>query len=166
MKRSPLVRKTPMRRHEPTYSRERHPLMEPEGDLALMAPALPRVQSLRKAVYGGTSGQAVPKREYIRSEALMRAYRLIHCQHCGRDDGTVCGAHSNWGEHGKGKSIKADDNRCASLCFTCHGMLDQGSILGRAERQALWAVAHQKTVRELTARGLWPAGVPVPEIGA
>lgn len=105
---------------------------------------------------------AFPKRQYVRSPALMKAYRLIPCQHCGRDDGTVCGAHSNQGEHGKGKAIKADDNRCASLCFLCHALLDQGSRLSKAERLAMWAAAHIKTVRELCKRGLWPAGVPVP----
>jgi hypothetical protein len=105
-----------------------------------------------------------PKHEYIRSEALMRAYRLIPCQNCGADDGTVCGAHSNWAEHGKGRSIKADDNRCASLCHTCHGMLDQGSILGRAERMALWWNAHIKTVGELQARSLWPERIPIPDL--
>jgi hypothetical protein len=121
-------------------------------------------KSLHRGSYAPAPTQPAPKRDYIRSEALMRAYRLIPCQHCGKDDGTVCGAHSNWQAHGKGKSIKADDNRCASLCFTCHGMLDQGSILGGPERAALWWIAHLKTVAELQRRGLWPAGVPVPSL--
>jgi hypothetical protein len=110
-------------------------------------------------------GQAsrIKKRAYVRSPALMKAYRLIPCQHCGSDDGTVCGAHSNWAVHGKGKSIKADDNRCASLCSTCHGELDQGSRLTENERKALWWTAHQDTVQELLERRLWPKGVPVPD---
>lgn len=94
----------------------------------------------------------------------MKAYRLIPCQHCGKSDGTVCGAHSNWSAHGKGKSIKADDNRCASLCFTCHSMLDQGSVLGASERMAMWFTAHVKTVRELVRLNLWPEKVPVPSL--
>jgi hypothetical protein len=107
----------------------------------------------------------VPKREYVRSKALREAYRLIPCQHCGRDDGTVCCAHSNWGVHGKGKSIKADDSRGASLCSTCHvPLLDQGSQLSRAERQAMWWAAHVKSVTLLLERGLWPRGVPVPDL--
>lgn len=117
----------------------------------------------RVKVARGEFHAAIPKHQYVRSEALMRAYRLIPCQNCGKDDGTVCGAHSNWGEHGKGKGIKADDNRCASLCFTCHGILDQGSILSHAERYAIWTIAHVKTVRELLARNLWPKGVSIPE---
>ena len=65
-----------------------------------------------------------PKHQYIRSPALMKAYREIPCQHCGIEDGTVCGAHSNRGADGKGRSIKADDNKCASLCYRCRAELD------------------------------------------
>jgi len=81
-----------------------------------------------------------PKHQYIRSPALMKAYRQIPCQHCGAEDGTVCGAHSNQSADGKGRSIKADDNKCASLCFRCHAALDQGSFMARAEREAIKAV--------------------------
>lgn len=105
-----------------------------------------------------------PKRDYVRSDDLLAACRLIPCQHCGRADGTVCAAHSNWGAHGKGMAIKADDSRVAALCATCHSMLDQGSRLSAAERVELWGVAHVATVMLLTAEGLWPAGVPVPHI--
>jgi hypothetical protein len=135
MKRAPMKR-TGFKRSlkEPSVERADKPLAE-----------LTRPLTLHRGTYaGGLSGAVAPKREYVRSEPLMRAYRLIPCQHCGVQDGTVCGAHSNWAEHGKGKSIKADDNRCASLCFTCHGMLDQGSILGKAERYALWCIAHSR----------------------
>lgn len=102
-----------------------------------------------------------PKHNYVRSPALMRAYRAIACQHCGKDDGTVCGAHSNWGG-GRGRAIKADDNLCASLCHACHMALDQGKTLSKQERIDLWAEAHQNTVQELVERGLWPDGVPKP----
>lgn len=105
-----------------------------------------------------------PKHSYVRSQKLMDAYRRIPCQHCGRDDGTVCGAHSNQGAHGKGRGIKADDNRAASLCSLCHHAIDQGRILTAAERLAVWWDAHVKTVRTLLAHGLWPANVPVPDI--
>lgn len=104
------------------------------------------------------------KREYVRSKTLMEAYRKIPCQHCGRDDGTVCGAHSNSGTHGKGKGIKADDNTCASLCYTCHSALDQGSHLSRQQRETMHAEAWRKTVRELVRLGLWPMRVPIPDI--
>lgn len=103
-----------------------------------------------------------PKHTYVRSPALMKAYRLIPCQHCGIDDGTVCGAHSNLGAHGKGRGIKADDNMVASLCFTCHHELDQGKHLSQDERLAMWLNAHMRTVQTLVARGLWPRGIPIP----
>jgi hypothetical protein len=107
---------------------------------------------------------AIPKRQPIRSKALLEACRQIPCQHSGIQDGTVCAAHSNWAEHGKGKGQKADDNRVAALCFRVHQELDQGKRWSRAERRAIWWAAHVKTVRELISRGLWPLEVPVPDI--
>jgi hypothetical protein len=106
-----------------------------------------------------------PKREYVRSTALLDACRELACQHCGAagPHAGVCAAHSNWGVHGKGKSIKADDNRVASLCFTCHSAIDQGSRLDEHERQELWWPAHVRTVALLVHLSLWPAGVPVPD---
>jgi hypothetical protein len=103
-----------------------------------------------------------PKTQYIRSKALMKAYRLIPCQHCGRDDGTVVGAHSNSSSMGKGMGIKAHD-LCASLCHVCHAALDQGSHLSRMQRETLHSDAHRKTVAELLKRGLWPLDVPIPD---
>ena len=99
---------------------------------------------------------ARPKFTYVRSKQLMEAYRAIPCQHCGRDDGTVCGAHSNWAEHGKGKSIKASDVYCASLCSRCHSSIDQGYHLTELERRAIWTQAHIKTVDLLKKMGAWP----------
>lgn len=103
------------------------------------------------------------KFEYVRSPALLKACRQIACQHCGREDGTVVAAHSNWAQHGKGKSIKASDVFVAALCFNCHSQLDQGSTLSREQRQELWTAAWVKTVAELVRRGLWPQGVPIPD---
>ena len=106
----------------------------------------------------------VPKRAYVRSKSLMKAYRMIPCQNCGIADGTVCGAHSNWAVHGKGKSVKADDNRAASLCFTCHSQLDQGNGMAEPVKQRMWWRAHVLTVRLLVMECLWPADVPVPPV--
>lgn len=107
---------------------------------------------------------AFPKTEYVRSPKLMQAYRKIPCQACGIDDGTVVGAHSNQAAHGKGRGIKASDDRAASLCHSCHMAVDQGRSLSRPERESLWTSAHEKTVRELLRRGLWPMDVPVPDL--
>ena len=106
-----------------------------------------------------------PKREYIRSRPLMKAYRTIPCQLCWAEDGTVCGAHSNWLCHGKAKGKKADDNRCASLCSKCHFEIDQGSKWTKSERFKLWWEAHVKTVYALKTSGRWPDSVPVPDFG-
>jgi hypothetical protein len=110
-----------------------------------------------------TAPVQTPKHEYIRSPALMKAYRLLPCQHCGISDGTVCGAHSNWAPHHKGGSIKADDNRAASLCSWCHYMVDQGNAWSYEQKRSNWVNAHAKTVTQLVLRGLWPKDVPVPE---
>lgn len=106
----------------------------------------------------------ITKFAYHRSKPLLQACRAIPCQHCGSDDGTVCAAHSNQAQHGKGKSIKASDQYVASLCFRCHSALDQGSRLSRDERVEMWTAAHRKTVRLLLSLGQWPAAVPVPDI--
>lgn len=107
---------------------------------------------------------ARPKFRYVRSEPLMAAYRTIPCQHCGKDDGTVCGAHSNWAVHGHGRSIKASDEFCASLCSDCHvPILDQGAHLSRFERQMMWWRAHVRTVRLLLILRRWPANVTRPD---
>ena len=103
-----------------------------------------------------------PKHDYIRSKTLLRNAREIPCQHCGADDGTVVAAHTNSGG-GKGRSIKADDNLIASLCFRCHHALDQGATMSKAERMEMWQAAHKKTIEKLTKFGLWPADVPIPE---
>ena len=104
----------------------------------------------------------VPKRDYVRSPALLAACRAIPCQHCGTSDGTVCAAHSNQAQHGKGRGIKASDEFVAALCFGCHTEMDQGSSLSRAERVAAWTDAHRLTVALLVREGLWPVGVAVP----
>lgn len=117
---------------------------------------------------GVTASKAVgpiKKRDYVRNKKLREAFRKIPCQNCGRDDGTVCCAHSNWSAHGKGAHIKADDSRGASLCAACHvPLLDQGAGLSRADRQRLWWDAHVKSVGLLVAMGAWPKAIPVPEV--
>ena len=102
------------------------------------------------------------KFQYIRSPALLKACREIACSNCGRQDGTVCAAHSNQAIHGKGRSIKASDVFVASLCHTCHANLDQGAAMSNAERKTLWNACHIQTLRALVRGGLWPAGIPIP----
>ena len=102
-----------------------------------------------------------PKHNYIRSKKLLENARLIPCQWCCADDGTIVAAHTNWGG-GKGRGIKADDNLIASLCFSCHTELDQGAMMTKGERQGMWRVAHDRTVETLSELDLWPYDVPKP----
>lgn len=81
-----------------------------------------------------------------RNKRLLEIVRQSPCQHCGRQDGTVVAAHSNWMRDGKGKGIKAHDYRIAALCFTCHAELDQGAKLSKAERMEMWDNAHRLTI--------------------
>ena len=74
----------------------------------------------------------------------------------------VQAAHTNWG-HGKGRGIKADDNRIAALCLKCHYEVDQGKNLSREERQEMWGKAHKRTVETLIAQDRWPKDVPIPQ---
>lgn len=100
----------------------------------------------------------VPKFEYVRDTRYRDACRALACQHCGAA-GPAAGvtwAHSNWAEHGKGKSVKASDCFVAALCHDCHGWLDQGKAPAAVKRQ-MWDAAHAKTIREATTLGLWPA---------
>ena len=75
----------------------------------------------------------------------MVVARDMPCGNCGTDDGTVCGAHPNWSWADKGKSIKGND-LVASLCFTCHTMLDSGKHLSHAEREEMWLKAFYQTM--------------------
>lgn len=91
----------------------------------------------------------ITKFNYIRSTKLMHLYRVIPCQLCGKDDGTVCGAHSNQAKHGHGRGIKASDIYCASLCSKCHYEIDQGKVFPREEKIERWNEAHKRTMKQL-----------------
>ena len=88
-----------------------------------------------------------PKYTYIRNKGLLKRVADLDCQHCGSGV-MVQAAHSNWGG-GKGRGIKASDNLVAALCQACHWKVDQGHILTKAERQAMWQAAHEKTMKAL-----------------
>lgn len=145
------------------FARKRPPLPE----VAERPPrAMPTVDPSRFRLPQPVSGDvvAVPKTAYVRSKALREAYRLIPCQACGAQDGTVVCAHANESWAGKGMAIKACDTKAASLCFTCHSRLDQGSDMTRDERRAFWLAAHLKTIPLLVAGGHWPKSIPVPDL--
>jgi hypothetical protein len=62
-------------------------------------------------------------------------------------------AHSNWHEHGKGKSLKAHDCFFAAACHSCHVELDQGSRYAREEKKEFWQRGHARTLLILWERG-------------
>lgn len=155
-----LKRTTPMKRT--AFASKGWPPLERERAIRSM----PSVDPARFRLPVPVVGMAAPvsKATYIRSKALREAYRLIPCQACDAQDGTVVCAHANESWAGKGMGIKASDDRAASLCFTCHARLDQGSDMTRAERRAFWMAAHLKTIPALVAAGHWPKDIQVPAL--
>lgn len=97
----------------------------------------------------------ITKFNYVRSKRLMKSYRAIPCQNCGKNDGSVCGAHSNQYIHGHARGIKSSDQYCASLCADCHYELDNGKLLTRDARVSMWNRAHIKTKELLTHLGVY-----------
>jgi hypothetical protein len=88
-----------------------------------------------------------------RNKKLLESVRTSPCQNCGKQDGTVCAAHSNQLRDGKGRSLKSHDFRIAALCFRCHSNLDQGYQMNKEERTELWEEAHRKTIGWLFENG-------------
>lgn len=88
-----------------------------------------------------------------RNKKLLEVARLLPCQHCGIEDGTVVAAHSNQLRDGKGRGLKASDFRIASLCYRCHAEADTSSTLSKVARIEMWEQAHRKTIGELFERG-------------
>lgn len=98
-----------------------------------------------------------PKFEYWRSKAHLKNVASLPCQLCGIE-GYTQASHSNWAEHGKGRSIKASDEYTAALCQYCHYEIDQGHRLDKDGRREHWESAYRNTVNELKRRGLWIKG--------
>lgn len=91
-----------------------------------------------------------------RNKKLIEACRQLPCQFpgCGKEDGTVCAAHSNQNRDGKGTGIKAHDYRVAAMCYTHHMEIDQGNAYNKHQRQTIWEEAHRATIGALFAHGL------------
>ena len=88
-----------------------------------------------------------------RNQKLLELARMLPCQLCNIEDGTVVASHSNQLTDGKGKGIKAHDYRIASLCYNCHYEIDSGKEYSKEERRNLWDYAHRKTIGEFFAKG-------------
>ena len=94
------------------------------------------------------------RNQMYRNKKLLEAARLLPCQHCGVSDGTVVAAHSNQLRDGKGRGLKAHDYRIASLCYSCHMELDQGTKMDKAQRVEMWEEAHRKTLGQFFEQGI------------
>lgn len=78
---------------------------------------------------------------------------------CCHNPETTVWAHSNFSEHGKGKSIKADDAIGCFACATCHMWLDQGPATRDEKRLAFYRAMTQTYVL-LWTRGLIRVSTP------
>ncbi len=81
----------------------------------------------------------------FRSRKLLDLANGAPCMACGAEDGTIVAAHANWSDFGKGMSHKASDAAVAFLCYRCHSELDQGALMSKTERRAVWMEAAVKT---------------------
>lgn len=69
----------------------------------------------------------------------------IHDKCLGSEGSTTVAAHSNRMEHGKGKSIKADDCYSVWACHRCHSLFDQGKMPAE-DLDAAWDAAFEKQI--------------------
>lgn len=69
-------------------------------------------------------GACCARGSQMRDSKRLAAIRQLPCVECGRAAPSQA-AHSNFGEHGKGRGIKADDKYTIPLCHVCHAALDQ-----------------------------------------
>ena len=72
----------------------------------------------------------------MRDSKRLAAIRKLPCLRCGGLDSQA--AHSNSAKHGKGRSIKADDQYTVPLCHSCHSAFDQYRLGTRAESEAMF----------------------------
>lgn len=83
----------------------------------------------------------------MRDAKRLAAIRKLPCIKCGSSPSQA--AHSNFGEHGKGKGIKADDKYTIPLCQVCHRWFDGYFQLTREQSKEWFAQALDKTNRVL-----------------
>jgi len=87
----------------------------------------------------------------MRSQKRLNEIRKLPCIKCGSPAPSQA-AHSNFGEHGKGKGIKADDKYTIPLCHSCHSDFDQYKTMGREESKEWFNKMLEKTERLLNIK--------------
>ena len=70
-----------------------------------------------------------------RNPKRLDAIRSLPCCQCGASPRSQA-AHSNFGQHGKGKGVKADDKYTLPMCQSCHGKFDKYEM-GMNRQQSL-----------------------------
>lgn len=71
-----------------------------------------------------------------RNPKRLAAIRKLPCIRCGNPNSQA--AHSNSSRDGKGRGIKADDNKTVCLCHSCHSRFDTFQLGNRAESEAMF----------------------------
>lgn len=95
-----------------------------------------------------------------RNPKLLRLADGMPCMGCGKQDGTICMAHSDFALHGKSKDMKAHDCFVAALCHTCHTWLGSGTKQymffspTRADKLEFFRRSHDATMLYLWNEGL------------
>ena len=92
-----------------------------------------------------------PKSPRQENRALLDLARgqpcLLRIVPCAGPETTVA-AHSNWMEHGKGKSMKAHDFYSVWACCRCHDALDSSQRLSADEKKSAFAHGHIRQMLE------------------
>ena len=83
-----------------------------------------------------------------RDPKRLDAIRALCCCECGTNAPSQA-AHSNFGIHGKGKGIKADDKYTIPLCHECHANLDQNLSRQTRQQQLDWFNRKLKFINEV-----------------
>lgn len=72
-----------------------------------------------------------------RNPKRLEQIRSLPCSECGKSPRSQA-AHSNFGIHGKGKGIKADDKYTIPLCVNCHAKFDQYNMGMNRDESLEW----------------------------
>ena len=83
-----------------------------------------------------------------RDNKRLEKIRSLPCCECGRPPRSQA-AHSNFGIHGKGKAVKADDKYTIPLCHSCHANLDQNLSRQTKQQQMDWFNRKLKFINEV-----------------
>lgn len=83
-----------------------------------------------------------------RDNKRLEQVRSLPCCQCGASPRSQA-AHSNFGIHGKGKGIKADDRYTLPLCHECHADLDQNLSQQTRQQQLDWFERKLKFIDEV-----------------